>query len=64
MVLYYDPLPKMESMEWRIPSEGAPRKAKALQSAKIMPTISCDFKDILMVDFKERNTTGYKGRDK
>ena len=40
MVLYYDPLSKRESVEWRKPGEAPPRKVKVTQSAKtIMATI-------------------------
>jgi len=39
MVLYYDPLSKRESMEWRKPGEAQPRKTKVTQSAKIMAMI-------------------------
>jgi len=43
MVLYYDPLLKRESLEWRKPVEAPPRKAKVTQSAKkIMATIFWD----------------------
>lgn len=34
MALYYDPLSKRESMEWRKPVEVPLRKAKVTQSAK------------------------------
>ncbi|XP_047987147.1 histone-lysine N-methyltransferase SETMAR-like [Leguminivora glycinivorella] len=58
MVLYFDPLSKMESMEWRRPEEGAPLKAKVLKSKrKIMATVFWDCKGILLLDFKEPNTT-------
>ena len=58
MVLYYDPLSKRESMEWRKPGEAPPRKAKVTLSAKkIMATIFWDCRGILLIDFKERNTT-------
>ena len=58
MVLYYDPLSKRESMEWRKPGEAPPRKAKVTQSTKkIMATIFWDCRGILLIDFKERNTT-------
>ena len=58
MVLYYDPLSKRESMEWRKPGEKRPRKAKVTQSAKkIMATIFWDAEGILLIDYKERNTT-------
>ncbi|GFG32800.1 hypothetical protein Cfor_06313 [Coptotermes formosanus] len=55
MVLYYDPLSKRESMEWRKPGEASPRKAKVTQSAKKI--IFWDCRGILLIDFKERNTT-------
>ena len=58
MVLYYDPLTKSESMEWHKPGEALPRKAKVTQSAKkIMATIFWDCRGILLIDFKDRNTT-------
>lgn len=58
MVLYYDPLSKRESMEWRRPDERRPIKAKVVQSTKkVMATIFWDCKGILLIDFKERNTT-------
>ncbi|XP_046976469.1 histone-lysine N-methyltransferase SETMAR-like [Vanessa cardui] len=58
MVLYYDPLSKRESMEWRRPSSPRPKKAKVSQSQKkIMATIFWDSQGILLADFKERNTT-------
>lgn len=58
MVLYYDPYSKMESMEWRRPDEGPPIKAKVSASEKkIMATVFWDCKGILLLDFKERNTT-------
>ena len=58
MVLYHDPLSKRESMEWRFPGEPPPRKAKVTQSSKkIMATIFWDCEGILLIDFKERNTT-------
>ena len=58
MVLYYDPLSKRKSMEWRKPGEAPPRKAKVAQSTKkIMATIFWDCRGILLIDFKERNTT-------
>jgi len=57
MVLYYDPLSKRESMEWRKPGEAPLRKAKVTQSTKkIMATIFWDCRGILLIDFKERNT--------
>jgi len=58
MVLYYDPLSKMESMEWCKPGEAPPRTAKVTQSAKkIMATIFWDSRGILLIDLKESNTT-------
>lgn len=58
MVLFYDPLSKRESMEWRRPDEPRPRKAKVVQSTKkVMATIFWDCEGILLIDFKERNTT-------
>lgn len=58
MVLYYDPLSKRESMEWRRLGEKPPRKAKVTQSTKkIMATVFWDCQGILMIDIKERNTT-------
>lgn len=58
MVLYHDPLSKRESMEWRRPSSPRPKKAKVTPSQKkIMATIFWDCEGILLVDFKERNTT-------
>ena len=43
MVLFYDPLSKRESMEWRRPDEPRPRKAKVVQSTKkVMVTIFWD----------------------
>lgn len=58
MVLYYDPESKRESMEWRFKGEQPPRKAKVQQSTKkLMATVFWDCQGILMVDFKERNTT-------
>ena len=58
MVLYYDPLSKRASMEWRKPGEAPPRKAKGTQSTKkIMATIFWDCRGNLLIDFKERNTT-------
>jgi len=57
-VLYYDPLSKRESMEWRKPVEAQPRKAKVTQSAKkFMATIFWDCRGIFLINFKERNTT-------
>jgi histone-lysine N-methyltransferase SETMAR len=45
-------------MEWRKPGEKRPRKAKVTQSAKkIMATIFWDAEGILLIDYKERNTT-------
>jgi len=55
MVLYYDSLSKRKSMEWRKPDEAPPRKAKITQSAKIVAFWDC--RGILLIDFKERNTT-------
>lgn len=58
MVLYFDPLSKRESMEWRCPSEPRPIKAKVQQSRrKIMATVFWDSQGILMVDFKKEGTT-------
>ncbi|KAL0828929.1 hypothetical protein ABMA28_003828 [Loxostege sticticalis] len=58
MVLYHDPLSKKESMEWRRPSSPRPKKAKVTQSQKkIMATIFWDLEGILLVDFKEQNTS-------
>lgn len=58
MVLYYDPLSKKESMEWRKPGEAPPRKARVTQSTKkVMATVFWDCEGVLLVDFKERNTT-------
>ncbi|CAH2100156.1 unnamed protein product [Euphydryas editha] len=45
-------------MEWRRPSSSCPKKAKVTQSQKnIMPPIFWNFERILLVDFKECNTT-------
>ncbi|CAH2092824.1 unnamed protein product [Euphydryas editha] len=58
MVLYHDPLPKKQLMEWRRPSSPRPKKAKVTQSqTKIMATKFWDSEGILLVDFEERNTT-------
>lgn len=58
VVLYYDPLSKSESKEWRRPDEGAPVKAKVAESKKkIMATVFWDCKGILLLNFMERNTT-------
>lgn len=58
MVLYYDPLSKRESMEWRRKGEAPPRKFRVCQSTKkVMATIFWDCEGILLIDFKERNTT-------
>lgn len=58
MVLYYDPLSRRESMEWHRKGEPVPKKAKVVQSTKkIMATIFWDCNGILLIDFKERNTT-------
>jgi len=58
MVLYCDPLSKRELMEWCKPGEAPLRKAKVTHSAKkIMATIFWDCRGILLIDFKERNTT-------
>lgn len=58
MVLYFDPLTKRDSMEWRCPHEPLPIKARVQQSRrKIMATIFWDYAGILMVDFKEEGTT-------
>jgi len=55
---FIDPLSKRDSMEWRKPGEAPPRKAKVTQSAKkIMTTIFWDCRGILLIDFKERNST-------
>jgi hypothetical protein len=58
MVLYYDPLPKKESMEWRRQGETPPRKFRVCQSTKmVMAPIFCDCEGLLLIDFKETNTT-------
>ena len=58
MVLYHDPTTKKESMEWRRPDENRPIKAKVAASRKkVMASVFWDCEGILMVDFKERNTT-------
>jgi hypothetical protein len=58
MVLYYDPLPKKEPMEWRRQGETPPRKFRVCQSTKmVMATIFCDCEGLLLIDFKETNTT-------
>lgn len=58
MVLYYDPLSKRESMEWRRKGEAPPRKFRVCQSTKkVMATIFWDCEGILLIDFKETNTT-------
>lgn len=45
-------------MEWRWKGEAPPRKFRVCQSTKkVMPTIFWDSEDILLTDFKERNTT-------
>jgi len=45
-------------MEWCKPGEAPPRMAKVTQPAKkIMATIFWDCKGILLIDFKERNTS-------
>lgn len=55
MVLYYDRLPKKESMEWR---KHSPRNSKFMKPAKMMmTTIFWDIRGILLIDYKERNTT-------
>jgi len=43
-------------MEWRKPDEAPPRKAKVTQSAKKIVAF-WDCRGILLIDFKERNTT-------
>jgi hypothetical protein len=54
MALYYDPLSKRESMEWRHPGSPRPKKAKATQSRKkVTATIFWDCQGILLADFKE-----------
>lgn len=56
MVLFYDPLSKGETMEWRQSDERLSRNA--VQSMKeMMITIFCDCENILLTDFKERHTT-------
>ena len=57
MVLNYDPESKRESMEWCRRGEPPPRKARSPSTKKIMATIFWNSQGILMVDFKERNTT-------
>jgi hypothetical protein len=57
MVLYYDPISRKKSVEWRKSGEAPPRKAKVTQSTKIMATIFWDCRGILLIDFKIRNTT-------
>jgi histone-lysine N-methyltransferase SETMAR len=58
MVLYYDPLPKKDSMESRRQGETPPRKFRVCQSTKmVMATIFCDCEGLLLIDFKETNTT-------
>jgi histone-lysine N-methyltransferase SETMAR len=58
MVLYHDPLSKRESMEWHHPGSPRPKKAKVDKSQKkIMASIFWDCEGILLIDFKERNTT-------
>lgn len=58
MVLYFDPLCKRESMEWRSPDEPRPVKARVQQSRrKIMATVFWDYAGVLLVDFKEEGTT-------
>ena len=58
MVLYYDPTTKKESMEWRRPTENRPIKAKVAASKnKVMASVFWDCEGILLIDFKERNTT-------
>jgi len=58
MVLYYGTLSKRKSMEWCKPGKAPPRKAKVTQSTKkIMATIFWNFRGILLINFKERNTT-------
>ena len=45
-------------MEWCKPGEAPPRMANVTQPAKkIMATIFWDCKGILLIDFKERNTS-------
>ena len=52
MVLYYVPLSKRESMEWRKPGEAPPRKAKVTQSTKkLMATMFWDCRGIVLIDF-------------
>jgi hypothetical protein len=55
---YYDLQSKQESMEWRYKGEAPVRKTKVSKSTqKIMTTIFWDCENILLIDFKERNTT-------
>lgn len=58
MVLYYDRLPKKESMGWRKADETLPRNSGFLKPPKMMmTTIFWDARGILLIDYKERNTT-------
>lgn len=56
-VLYYDPLSKEESIEWRKLGEASPRKAKVNPVHQEGYTMFCDYEGVLLVDFKERDTT-------
>lgn len=56
--MFYDPVSKRESTESRRPDEPRPRKTYIVQSTKnVMVTIFWDSEDILLIDFKESNTT-------
>lgn len=58
MVLYYDRLPKKESMEWRKSQEASTRNSRFMKPVKMMmTTIFWDVRGILLIDYKERNTT-------
>ncbi|KAH7965521.1 hypothetical protein HPB49_008532 [Dermacentor silvarum] len=57
MVLYYDPLSKRESIEWRKPEVPLIRVKVTQLTKKIMATIFWDSSWILLIYFKERNAT-------
>lgn len=58
MVLYNDRLPKKESMEWRKPEKPSSRNSSFMKPTKfMMTTIFWDVRGILLIDYKERNTT-------
>ncbi len=57
-VHFYDPESKQESMQWHLKGGPAPKKFKVVPSAgKVMATIFWDSEGILLIDYKNKNTT-------